>query len=186
VALDMTAVTGALATLQSLTGIAKNVNSIEFNQKIIELQQKLLDIQIDFGGLLVENRSLKAEIETGKAYELHHSVLWKRLPDGTEIGPFCPICHGDQGKQMPLHYRGPFNADPGILLFTCPIQHMAKGEGRNPFYHVPKASCRRNAIRNLLGSDPNQAPRLRQPINLGRSRKAPRKEAVQHTPRIAR
>ena len=58
--LDMTAVTGALAALKALTGIAKDVNNIEFNQRIIELQQKLLDIQIDYGALLDENRARNA------------------------------------------------------------------------------------------------------------------------------
>ena len=137
--LDMTAVTGALAALKALTGIAKDVNNIEFNQKIIELQQKLLDIQIDYSALLDENRALKAEIEAGKAYELHHSVIWKKLRDGSEAGPFCPICRGEHGKEMPLHFRGPLNTDEEILLFSCPIQHVAKGEGRNVTYHVPKA-----------------------------------------------
>jgi len=135
---DMTAVTGALTALRALTGIAKDVNNIEFNQKIIELQQKLLDIQIDYGTLLDENRALKAEIEAGKAYELHHSVVWRKLPEGGEAGPFCPICRGKDGKEIPLHYRGPLNTDEGTLLFACPIQHVAKGEGRNTTYHVPK------------------------------------------------
>jgi hypothetical protein len=139
VPLDMTAVAGALAALKALTGIAKDVNNIDFNQKIIELQQKLLDIQIDYGTLLDENRALKAEIEAGKAYELHHSVVWKRLPDRAEVGPFCPICRGKDGKDMPLHFRGPLNSDAETLLFTCPIQHVAKGEGRNVMYHVPKS-----------------------------------------------
>jgi hypothetical protein len=135
--LDMTAVTGALAALKALTGIAKDVNNIEFNQKIIELQQKLLDIQMDYSALLDENRALKAEIEAG--YELHHSVVWKKLRDGSEAGPFCPIYRGEIGKEMPLHFRGPLNTDEEILLFSCPIQHVAKGEGRNVTYHVPKA-----------------------------------------------
>jgi hypothetical protein len=135
---DLTAVSGALAALKALIGIAKDVNNIEFNQKIIELQQKLLDVQINYSALLDENRSLKAEIEAGKAYELHHSVVWKKQPDGSELGPFCPICRGKDGKEMPLHFRGPLNSDQETLLFSCPIQHVAKGEGRNVSYHVPK------------------------------------------------
>ena len=135
--LDMTAVTGALAALKALTGIAKDVNNIEFNQKTIELQQKLLDIQIGYSALVDENRALKAEIEASKAYELHHSVFWRNLPDGSEVGPFCPICRGEHGREMPLHFRGPL--DEETLLFSCPIQHVVKGEGRNVSYHVPKA-----------------------------------------------
>ena len=148
-ALDMTAVTGALTALKSLTGIAKDVNNIEFNQKIIKLQQKLLDIQTNFSALLDENRSLRSEIEAGKAYELHHSVLWKKLPDGSDLGPYCPICRGDQGKEMPLHYRGPLNTDAAILLFSCPIQHVAKGRDGTSCITSPKHSCRRNGLRDL-------------------------------------
>ena len=135
----MTAVTAALTALKALMGIAKDVNNIELNQRIIELQQKLLDIQTDYGSLFDENRLLKDEIQSAKAYALHHSVVWKSRSDGSQIGPFCPICHGENGKEMPLQFRGPLGTDEAVLLFTCPVQHVAPGAGRNATYRVPAA-----------------------------------------------
>ena len=136
--LELTAVTGALSALKALTGIAKDVNNIEFNQKIIELQQKLLDIQVEYGNLVDENRSLKTEIEAAKALDFHHSVYWKKAADTGEEGPFCPICYGDKTRLMPLEFRGPHSNEPDMLLFVCPIQHVPKGQGRNTSYRVPK------------------------------------------------
>lgn len=123
-AFDLTPVTGALTALKALTGIAKDVNNIELNQKIIELQQKLLDIQIDYGNLLEENRSLKETIETSKSVEFHHSVIWKRQPDGTEAGPYCPVCLAEKARFMPLHFEGR-HQDGSRLFFSCPIAHDA-------------------------------------------------------------
>jgi hypothetical protein len=136
-ALDLTAVTGALGALRALTSIAKDVNNIEFNQKIIEMQQKLLEIQIDYGNLLDENRALKDELEASKAYDFHHSVIWKKLSDGNETGPFCPICLAEKKMIMPLEYRGPYSANKEMNLFVCPIRHVPKGEGMNVSYLVP-------------------------------------------------
>jgi hypothetical protein len=135
--LDLTSVGGALSALKALTGIAKDVNNIEFNQKIIELQQKLLEIQIDFGNLLDENRALKDAVEASKAYDFHHSVNWKKLADGNEAGPFCPICFADKGRLMPLEFHGTHMDDKSLLIFTCPIQHVARGQGLNTSYNLP-------------------------------------------------
>lgn len=115
--------------MKALTGIAKDVNNIEFNQKIIELQQKLLEIQIEYGNLLDENRALRDEVEASRTYAFHHSVNWKKLADGNEEGPFCPICFAEKKTMMPLEYRGPYSANKQMNLFVCPIRHVPKGEG---------------------------------------------------------
>jgi hypothetical protein len=133
--LDFTALTGALGALKALTGIAKDVNNVEFNQRLVEIQQKLLDVQVSFGQILDANR--KAEIEAAKATIFHHSVYWKKLPEG-EDGPFCPICFGDKGKFMPLAFHGPNTMDKNLVNFQCPVQHVAPGQGRQPSYKLPK------------------------------------------------
>jgi len=137
-AFDLSAVTGALGALKALTGIAKDVNNIEFNQKLVEIQQKLLDIQVDFGNLLEENRTLKAEIEEGKAVDFHHSVNWRKSRDAVESGPYCPICYADKGKFMPLEMLGGHRSDPSVLLFACPVIHKLEAHGGNSSYWLPK------------------------------------------------
>jgi hypothetical protein len=137
-AFDLTAVTGALGVLKTLSGIAKDVNNIEFNQKIIELQQKLLEIQIDYGGLLDENRKLKDEAAASKAVAFHHSVNWKKLEDGSESGPYCPVCYAENSRFMPLEFHGPHMHDQRLLFFECPVKHVKYGEGLNASYLIPK------------------------------------------------
>jgi len=134
---DFVALSGALGALKALTGIAKDVNNVEFNQQLIELQQKLLDVQSDYGKLMDENRALRVEIEEGKAYDFHHSVYWKKLPDGSEMGPLCPICYGEKQKVMPLKSHGKHASQPNVMLFSCPILHVPQGRGLEARYQIP-------------------------------------------------
>jgi hypothetical protein len=133
----LAAFTGALTALKSLTGIAKDVNNIEINQKILELQQKLLDIQIDYGNLIDKNRVLKAEADDAKATLFHHSVYWKKHLDGTESGPFCPICFETKKLAMPLAFHGKPTQEPDMFIFECPVEHVGKGKGWQPSYLIP-------------------------------------------------
>jgi hypothetical protein len=62
--------------------------------EVIDVEQQALALQLD-------NQQLRAEIEKFRSHVQHHSVSWRLHPDGTEDGPFCPVCVGE-GRDMRL------------------------------------------------------------------------------------
>jgi hypothetical protein len=117
--LELSNLTAALSALASLVGLANKSNTVEFNQKLIELQQRLIAIQGDFATLMDENRRLKEQLDAERNYSFHHSVTWKKLADGSETGPFCPVCMSE-GKEVPSRLRGNYTRGLG---FQCVHDH---------------------------------------------------------------
>jgi hypothetical protein len=113
---------GALTALKALTGIAKDINNIEFNQKIIELQQDLLEIQEKFSelqnqnfNLREENRNLKTQQDLGNRVVFHDGACWEIRETGKEEGPFCPSCWTDSV----LHRAEISYVEAGQVQFVC-------------------------------------------------------------------
>ena len=79
---ELSNLSAALTALGSLVGLANKADTVEFNQKLIEVQKGLMATQVDFMKLLDENAMLKAELTRVHAYDFHHSVIWKKCPDG--------------------------------------------------------------------------------------------------------
>lgn len=86
---------------------------------MIEAQGKLFDIQRDALALQSENQQLRAEIEKFRSTRFHHSVNWWVLSDGSDDGPFCPVCAGE-GVEMRLTLRGSYRSDGAALAFALP------------------------------------------------------------------
>jgi hypothetical protein len=101
------------------------------------VQQQALGIQED-------NQKLRAELERFRSHVQHHSVCWRRGPDGTEDGPFCPVCDGD-GREMRLILRPHVDQTRANLHLYCPKGHAGvAGKNRyippapEPTYVIPR------------------------------------------------
>jgi hypothetical protein len=134
---DASNLTAALTAIGSLIGLAGKADTVEFNQKIIEVQKGLIATQVDFLKLIEENVRLKADLENGKMWEFHHSVSWKKLPGGTEEGPYCPACRADR-REMPLTMRGLHVSNPDVFLFSCSVDHGQSRQPRGGLFQIPK------------------------------------------------
>jgi len=73
--------------------------------------------------LQVENQQLRAENEKFRLSVFHHSVNWRVLPDGSEDGPFCPVCHAE-GVDMRLTPRE-VDQTGEVWSMRCPLPHIA-------------------------------------------------------------
>jgi len=128
----------ALSSAKTIFDLLKNVNDAQLAMKIsaevTNLQGRLIDVQQRALDLQNENQKLRAENEKFRSSVFHHSVNWRVLPDGSEDGPFCPVCHGE-GVDMRLALRN-VNQTGERWYLECPKPHRASGEPL--FYTVPK------------------------------------------------
>jgi hypothetical protein len=109
----------------------------EIYDYIVDSKDALLDAKDQIQTAKEEMIVLAAELERHKIYVLRHSVHWKRLPDETDEGPFCPICFA-HGTMMPLAAIGKAADDPGTIIFRCPTNHVPPGQGRQFSYRISK------------------------------------------------
>jgi hypothetical protein len=93
---DPATVGGALTSLKTIVDLVKGANDTQLamrvSSEVIEAQGKLFDIQREALALQQENQQLRAEIEKFRSARFHHSVNWRIVADGSEDGPFCPVC----------------------------------------------------------------------------------------------
>ena len=108
----------ATSALSSLIGLAGKADTVEYNRQVIELQRALMEAQVAMQKLT----SRCSELEAQSQWTFHHSVDWKLNLDGTEDGPYCPICRAD-GKVMPLAVSRGIPKDQTQRGFVCPIEH---------------------------------------------------------------
>jgi len=108
----------------------------EIYDYIIDSKEALLTAQQEFSILRNENETLKSTV-------FHHSVSWRKVPDGPEDGPFCPICVSE-GINMRLVFRDHVDQSGAFWFLPCPKTHVGTsvvrdlGRGREPVYTVPK------------------------------------------------
>jgi regulator of replication initiation timing len=121
----ITAVSGLLNVLKTITGIAKDVNNVELNRqiseiqmKVFEVQEKLMSLQDENMRLRDENGQLKASAELQNRVVFHDHANWERLDNGSEEGPFCPSCWTD-GKLRRAQINQVYD---GEVQFAC-TQH---------------------------------------------------------------
>ena len=111
--------------------------------EVIEAQGKLFDIQREALALQSENHQLRAEIEKFHSTSSHHPVNLAGPGDGTEDGPFCPVCAGE-GVDMRLTLRGVVDQTGPLWHLQYPKTHTVgagaeglRGRGRELSYSVP-------------------------------------------------
>jgi hypothetical protein len=132
----------ALASLKTIVDLMRNANdaqlSLKISGEVAQVQGRLLDVQQQALTLHFENERLRAENEKLRSRVFHHSVNWRILLDGTEDGPFCPIC-ASEGRDMRLAMSRGIPLDQTVWHFVCPPDHVPTSGGRQHYYAVPKA-----------------------------------------------
>jgi hypothetical protein len=141
--LDPMGITGALTSLKAILDLAKSANdaqlAIKISSEVIEAQSKLLTTQQQAFAMFAENEQLRNELAKYKIFGFHHSVHWRKLPDGDlEDGPFCPVCLAE-GVEMRLHLRSS-HVDGKHLNFQCPKVHPGPStrEPNGATYKIPR------------------------------------------------
>jgi hypothetical protein len=69
-----------------------------------------------------ENRQLREEINAETMYPFRESVRWKKSAEGSEDGPFCPICFASKKFLMPVRFRNRMSA--GLFSFIKGRYHF--------------------------------------------------------------
>jgi hypothetical protein len=144
----------ATTAIKGIVGLAKTSSHLELRrqsdealEKVFDAKQKYFDLQESYFELGRENRKLKTELEKSRSYVFHHSVSWRILADGSEDGPFCPICV-TEGKDMRLTLRDHVDQTQAAWYLYCTKNHVEPSgardlsRGREPSYVVPKELVR--------------------------------------------
>jgi hypothetical protein len=139
IATGLSALKAAADLVRALRDAAKagSLKPDEFAGRIAEVYDYITDSKEAVLCTEEEISQLKAENERLKTFVFHHSVSWRTLADGTEDGPFCPVCLGE-GVNMRLALNATGDQTGGVLYFRCPKTHVPPGKGREPSYPVPK------------------------------------------------
>jgi hypothetical protein len=145
---DMTAIAGALTSIQTVLALLKNANdghlAMQISAEIANVQSKLIDVQQQALTLLDSNQKLRAELDKYKTVSQHHSVIWRKRDDGSEDGPFCPVCSGE-GREMRLILRAHGNQEGDVWRLHCAKNHASPGavrdlaRGMEQVYVIPKS-----------------------------------------------
>jgi len=146
---DPSGLGAALTSLRAIIELARNANdaqlAMKISSEIANVQGRLIDVQQQAVALQAENQELRAEVERVRSSVVfHHSVNWRVLSDGTEDGPFCPVCIS-AGVHMRLMVAEGFDQTTEVWHLRCPKCHLVGvgwegvgGMGRELLYPVPK------------------------------------------------
>jgi hypothetical protein len=145
---DMMAISAALASAKAILDLLKNANDAQLARKIsaevANVQGRLIDVQQQAIELQESNQQLRAELARYQSFVHHHSVSWRKRDDGTEDGPFCPICVSE-GCDMRLILRPIVDQTQTDWHLYCAKAHVSAsgirdlGRGREPTYVIPKS-----------------------------------------------
>lgn len=144
---DPASIGAALTSAKAILELLKNANDAQLAMKIsgevATLQGRLIDVQQQVLATQTENEQLRAENQRFKTFRFHHNVSWRAQPDGTEDGPFCPVCVAE-GRDMRLMLRAHVDQTGTLLHFQCPKSHSEPGavrdlgRGREAVYSIPR------------------------------------------------
>src|SRR5712691_4217749 len=97
VASGLTALGTAVDLTRALRDAAKagSIRADEFVGRVAEIYDYIIDSKDALFTAQTRISELQSEINEVKSYVFHHSVCWRTLPDGSEDGPFCPVCVGE-------------------------------------------------------------------------------------------
>jgi hypothetical protein len=141
---DLSSLSAALASVKTLWELAKSAQDAQLAMRISAelgtIQGQLIDVQQQTLAIQQENQQLRNELDKFKSFTYHHSVTWKQLPDGTEDGPFCPVCIA-ANREMRLALVPRANQSRDFWILYCPqTHHPITGiqTAPGPFFDVPK------------------------------------------------
>jgi hypothetical protein len=135
----------ALSGLKTMLDLSKNVHDGHIARKISEevanIQGQLIDVQQQALQIQQANQNLQRELDVIRSYKQHDSVIWRQNPDGSEEGPFCPVCISDS-RETRLLINPDYPPNPDFFSLYCPKAHhesphrLSKAPG--PYFNVPK------------------------------------------------
>jgi hypothetical protein len=141
---DLASIGIALGSVKTLFDLAKNAQDTQLAMKIstevANIQGQLIDLQQRTLSIQQENQELRSEVDRLKSFTHHHSVAWRKKPDGTDDGPFCPVCVG-RGRDMRLTLVPQVDQSRGFWMVFCTEAHQPRlgmQAAPGPFYDVPK------------------------------------------------
>lgn len=142
---DLASIGAALGGLKTIWELAKNAQDAQLAMKISaeigNIQGQLIDVQQQTLAIQQENQQLRGELQKLRSYKHHHSVMWRHRADGTEDGPFCPICVSE-GREMPLTIVPGSGQTNDSWLLYCPRGHGQPGTPNRSLLPVPGPSYR--------------------------------------------
>jgi hypothetical protein len=137
---DASSISAALGSAKAILELVKSAKdaqlAMRISSEVANVQGKLIDVQQQALALQQENQQLRAEIENSRSHVQHHSVSWRLRPDGTEDGPFCPVCVGE-GRDMRLILVPHVDQTREHFHLYCPKGHAGVADKNRPF-HSPK------------------------------------------------
>jgi len=135
--------TAAELTRLTRDALKSGADPADLAGRIAEIYDYIIDSKQALLAAQEELTRTMAEIERLRSFRFHHSVSWRIISDGSEDGPFCPICVAQQ-TDMRLMIRNVVPADQSVWLFSCPASHVPEGKGREHVYCVPKTMVPEN------------------------------------------
>lgn len=94
---------GIIDSIKTAGTLAKQIGSIEVQQKLIDLQVEALDL-IDENRTLKERvATLEGKLKTKKSLQFRKNFYWTTADDGHEEGPFCSHCYDSDRNLIHLH-----------------------------------------------------------------------------------
>lgn len=110
---DLTAISAALSSLKTISGLVKERKDPELTQQIIELQTVILQLQQSLTQLHLENTELKDKnrllqqsLDRKDELITESGLYWHLVADKKD-GPFCPNCWDMDNKKVRLQPDGP-------------------------------------------------------------------------------
>jgi hypothetical protein len=140
VAAGLSALKAAAQLAKALREAAKSgtVAPDEFAGRVAEIYDYVIDSKEAVVAAQERLAQVEAENERLRTYRFHHSVYWRVMPDGSEDGPFCPICVAGRTDMRLMMSRG-IPKDESVWHFSCPAGHLPEGRGREHVYAVPRS-----------------------------------------------
>lgn len=134
---------GIIDSIKTAGALAKQIGSIEVQQRLIDLQVEALDLIDENRTLKEQVATLEGELNTKKSLQFRNTFYWATTDDGGEEGPFCSHCYDSGGKLIRLH---PINNGQ---QFGCPACGLVRrSDGSLADYPVVR---RFNVERDLAG-----------------------------------
>lgn len=91
-----------IETVNKAYTLAKKAANIELQEQLMGLREQVLALQQENLELTKLNRGLEEKLSLRQSMVLEDGVYYRKTPDGSKEGPFCPVCYGQEEKLMLL------------------------------------------------------------------------------------
>src|SRR6185437_3614511 len=141
-------IAGGLSALKTSTDLLRSLrdrlkSGEAKGEEVIGRIGEIYDYIVESKDALVDAKdeiyALKEKLRARNKYEYRFNVLWRKGDDGKYIGPFCPICKGND-KEMPLRPAPGYIQTKDHFNMACNAFHQAAMRHPNTpvTYQVPK------------------------------------------------